>query len=223
MEKAIKSVVYTALILIKSAGFPLMLFVSVSLLIGCNKDENKMLIKRRIVELGTNRPIHQGGIKFLIIRKEGGGLGATRVFHVDSFATNSEGEYEHLFIGDRPLMNYGIRVNGEISGYFPNNNWMMLTNENNDLSRIAFAKRVKFNFRVDNSSGFSHDLFTFHMPGIGGFAGFVGQGLHSIITEQAAYREFLINFGNWRKDTSYLIPIFITELDSFTYTHVIER
>lgn len=195
-----------------------------STVVSCSKDRglNQIHIQGQLVELGTNMPLRHAGVKFIIFKSHKSSPLVSAVhIPVDSFETDANGNYDHVFKTPELLENFRVRVKGTIDGYFSNSLEYSLVNQPDDLKRVFLPRRVKFTFKVDNRNGNPNDVFSFFMPGMGFFGYFVGNVIHSYQIEQPAYLPFFINFGELERDSTYLLPIYIDSLDSFTYVHSI--
>jgi hypothetical protein len=193
--------------------------------VSCSKDRglNQFHIQGQLVELGTNMPLRHAGVKFLIYKNvKSSPLSSAIEVPVDSFETDDNGAYDHTFKTTELLENFSLRVKGTIDGYFSNSLSYSLVSQSDDIRRVFLPRRVKFIFKVDNRSGNPNDVFSFFMPGMVVFGYFVGNVLHSYEIEQPAYMPFYVNFGELERDSTYLLPIFIDSLDSFTYVHYIK-
>lgn len=194
-------------------------------LLSCTKERgmNEFHIQGQLVELGTNIPLRHSGVKFIVFKSyKSSHLSNASQIIVDSFETDANGRYDHVFKTEDLLENFKVKVATTIPGYFPNGYSYSLVNSSTELKSVFLPKRALFKFVVDNRNGFPSDEFSFIMPGMVQFEYFFGNQLHEYTIEQPAFADFTINFGDFRNDTNYLIPIFINQRDSFTYTHIIQ-
>lgn len=169
-------------------------------------------------------PLRHAGVKFIIFKShKSSPLVSAIHIPVDSFETDANGRYDHVFRTPELLENFNIKVVGTIPGYFGNGYTYNFMSSGDALKRIHLVRIVRFVFRVDNRNGGQDDVFSFHIPGMVSFGGFRGNDMHSYEIQQGAFRPFSVNFGNWQTDSSYLIPIFIDSLESYTYTHIVDN
>ncbi|MBA4304566.1 MAG: hypothetical protein C0424_10110 [Sphingobacteriaceae bacterium] len=183
---------------------------------------NQFHIQGQLVELGTNTPLRHAGVKFIVFKSHKSSPLVSAVhIPVDSFETDANGRYDHVFKTPELLENFRVKIVGTIPGYFGNRYTYNFTSSADALKRVHLVRIVRFTFKVDNRNGSPNDMFSYIMPGMVGFNGFAGNELHSFESQQGAFSPFTINFGDWQTDSTYLIPIFIDSLESYTYTHVI--
>lgn len=224
MKNCFKSMVCGWRSFIKPALLLFFLSVVSITVVSCSKDRglNQFHIQGQLVELGTNMPLRHAGVKFIIFKShKSSPLVSAIHIPVDSFETDANGQYDYIFRSTEELDNFELKVVSTVFGYFGNTNSYSLARPEVDFRRIHLSRKVLFNFIVDNSEGRASDLFSFIMSGMSLLHYFSGNGIFQYSLERPAFVPFEINFGDWQKDSSYLIPVFIDSLETYTVVHKI--
>ena len=203
------------------AAFFLMIFFTSWGLAACQKESPEVVhIKGRIVTKGTGDPILMRGIKFGIYEAQpsSGFLAQQEHFLIDSFETDANGTFDHVFKNEAGLMeNMSVKQISVVPGYAEQEYRYPLKQDAKQFEKIEQTKRITLEFGIDNRSGLPSDAFSYYVPGRQ-ISTYQGNGHYLRFYNSLAYTPLRILIVNHQLDTQYNIDVYFETLDTARFT-----
>lgn len=205
------------------AAFLLMIMFTSWGLAACHKERPEVVyIKGRIVTKGTGDPILMGGIKFGIYEAQPsrGILSTQEHLLIDSFETDANGSFDHVFKNEAGLMeNMSVKQISVVPGYAKHEYRYALVQDANQFEKIEQTKRIVFAFTIDNRNGSPFDWFTYIVPG-SQITDVVGNSLITQHYMTISFTPLKLLIADHQLDTQYNIDVVFETLDTARYTFV---
>lgn len=188
----------------------------------CQKDnQHRVHIKGRVVTKGTGDPILMAGVKFGIYEAQPsrGILVPQEHLLIDSFETDANGMFDHVFNYTGFLENASVRQISVVPGFAQHSYRYGLVNDSKQFEKIEQTKRIVFAFSIDNRNGSPLDYFTFKVPG-SQMTSFIGNELYTFHYNTISYTPMMMLIADHQLDTQYNIDIMFETLDTARYTFI---
>lgn len=203
------------------AAFLLMIMFTSWGLAACHKERPEVVhIKGRIVTKGTRDPILMGGIKFGIYEAQPsrGILSTQEHLLIDSFETDANGSFDHVFKNEAGLMeNMSVNQINVVPGYTEHEYRYPLMQDAKQFEKIEQTKRIMLEFSIDNRNGLPSDAFSYYIPGRQ-ITTYQGNGHYRRFYNSLSYTPLRILIANHQLDTQYNIDVFFETLDTASFT-----